>query len=187
MPAIAERVNADIIIAMKARAEDKLTTLRMVKSALKGKEIDKREPLTDSEEQSILQTLIKQRRESVEQFTKGGRPELAEKERTEIGYIEQYLPQQAKEDDIRPIVEGAIAHVTAGNDGQRPGPKDMGPTMRVVQQRILASGLFVDNKTVSEMVKAELAKGAQAQPTGNEATQDSNHDTAAPATGGYEG
>lgn len=160
MPSIAERINTDITTAMKARDEAKLTTLRMVKSALKSKEIDKREPLSDSEEQSVLQTLIKQRRDSAEQFTKGGRPELAEKERTEIGWIEMYLPQQAKEDDIRPIIHGAIAHIADGNGGQRPGPKDMGPTMRVVQQRILASGLFVDNKTVSEMVKQELAKGA---------------------------
>lgn len=164
MPTIAERLNVDITAAMKARAEAKLTTLRMVKSALKSKEIDKREPLTEVEEQNILKTLIKQRRDSVEQFTKGGRPELAEKERTEIGYIEEYLPKQAAEDDIRPIILGAIAHVAEGNGGQRPGPKDMGPTMRVVQQRILASGLFVDSKTVSEMVKAELAGGRPLSP-----------------------
>ncbi len=159
MPIIADRINTDITAAMKGRAEAKLTTLRMVKSALKSKEIDKREPLSDKEEQSILQTLIKQRRDSAEQFTKGGRPELAEKERAEIGYIEVYLPQQAKEEDILPIVRGAIQHVAAGNGGERPSPKDMGPTMRVVQQRIMASGLFVDAKTVSELVKRELAGG----------------------------
>lgn len=159
MPTIAERLNADIITAMKARAEAKTTTLRMVKSALKSKEIDKREPLTEAEEQNILKTLIKQRRDSVEQFTKGGRPELAEKERTEIGMIEMYLPKQAQEDDILPIIRGAIEHVISGNGGQQPGPKDMGPTMRVVQQRILASGLFVDSKTVSDLVKKELAGG----------------------------
>ncbi len=159
MPTIAERLNADIITAMKARAEAKTTTLRMVKSALKSKEIDKREPLTEAEEQNILKTLIKQRRDSVEQFTKGGRPELAEKERAEIGMIEMYLPKQAQEDDILPIIRGAIEHVKSGNGGQQPGPKDMGPTMRVVQQRILASGLFVDSKTVSDLVKKELAGG----------------------------
>ena len=164
MPTITERINTDIITAMKARFEAKLTTLRMAKAALKSREIDKREPLTEGEEQGILTTLIKQRRDSAEQFTKGGRPELAEKEREEIGYIEMYLPQQAKEDDIRPIVLGAIAHVSKDNGGQRPGPKDMGPTMRVVQQRILASGLFVDTKTVSSMVKAELAKATDSDP-----------------------
>jgi uncharacterized protein YqeY len=164
MPTIAERIETDIIAAMKARNEVKLTTLRMVKSALKSKEIDKREPLTDPEQQAILTTLIKQRRDSAEQFTKGGRPELAEKERAEIGMIETYLPQQAKEDDIRPIIHGAIEHVAGGNGGTRPGPKDMGPVMRVVQQRIMASGLFVDTKTVSEMVKAELAGGKKLSP-----------------------
>ena len=164
MPSIAERINTDITAAMKARAEPKLTTLRMVKSALKSREIDKREPLSETEEQSILQTLLKQRRDSAEQFTKGGRPELAEKERAEIGMIEAYLPKTAAEDDIRQIVHGALAHITAGADGQRPGPKDMGPTMRVVQQRILASGLFVDNKVVSDLVKQELAKSSGTDP-----------------------
>ena len=160
MASIAERVGADIIVAMKAREEDKLTALRMVKSALKSKEIDKREPLTDAEQQAVLTSLLKQRRESVEQFTKGGRPELARKEQTEIEWIEKYLPKAAGEDDIRHIVLGAIQHVADGNGGTRPGPKDIGPTMRVVQQRILASGIRADGKVVSDMVKAELGKGA---------------------------
>jgi uncharacterized protein YqeY len=81
MAAIGDKLGADIITAMKAREADKLTTLRMVKAALKSKEIDKREPLTDAEEQSILTTLLKQRRESVDQFTKGGRPELPRRKR----------------------------------------------------------------------------------------------------------
>ncbi len=164
MPSIAERINTDITVAMKAREANKLTTLRMVKSALRSKEIDKREPLTESEEQAILQTLLKQRRDSAEQFTKGGRPELAEQERTEIGMIEVYLPKTAAEDDIRDIVHGAIEHIAAGSEGRRPGPKDMGPTMRVVQQRIMASGLFVDNKVVSDMVKAELGRASGTDP-----------------------
>ena len=164
MPSIAERINTDITVAMKAREANKLTTLRMVKSALRSKEIDKREPLTESEEQAILQTLLKQRRDSAEQFTKGGRPELAEQERAEIGMIEVYLPKTAAEDDIRGIVHGAIEHIAAGSEGRRPSPKDMGPTMRVVQQRILASGLFVDNKVVSDMVKAELGRASGTDP-----------------------
>jgi uncharacterized protein YqeY len=153
---IGERVQADIVTAMKARDEHTLTTLRMVKSALKNKEIDKREKLTDAEEQQILTTLIKQRKESVESFTKGDRPELAEKERLEIVMIEAYLPKAVGEDVIRGIVHGAIATMTV--DGKRPGPKDMGPLMRVVQQRILADGLRADGKLVSEIVKEELAK-----------------------------
>jgi hypothetical protein len=160
MASIAERVNTDIVAAMKAREETKLTTLRMVKSALKSKEIDKREPLSDAEQQAVLNSMLKQRRDSVEQFTKGGRPELADKEQVEIALIEGYLPQAASEDDIRRIVQGAIEHMAADAAGQRPGPKDMGPTMRVVQQRILASGIRAEGRIVSEMVKAELAKGA---------------------------
>src|SRR6201997_4573656 len=100
---IGERVQADIVTAMKAKDEHRLTTLRMVKSALKSREIDKREPLTDAEETQILTTLIKQRRESVESFTKGGRPELAEKEKLEIGMIEGFLPQAASEDEVRAV------------------------------------------------------------------------------------
>lgn len=153
---IGERIQADIVVAMKARDEHKLTTLRMVKSALRGKEIDKREKLTDAEESQILTTLIKQRKESVESFTKGDRPELAEKERVEIGIIEAYLPQAASEDVIRGVVQGAIATLSEG--GNKPGPKDMGAVMKVVQQRILAGGLRADGKVVSEMVKTELAK-----------------------------
>jgi uncharacterized protein YqeY len=155
---IGERVQADIVMAMKARDEHTLTTLRMVKSALKNKEIDKREKLTDAEEQQILTTLIKQRKESVESFTKGGRPELAEKEGLEIQMIEAFLPKAVGEDVIRGVVQGAIDTLTKDSGGTRPGPKDMGTLMKVVQQRILADGLRADGKLVSEIVKAELAK-----------------------------
>jgi uncharacterized protein YqeY len=160
MPEIAERVNKDIVIAMKAHAEHTLTTLRMMKSALKAKEIDKREALTAAEEQSILTTMIKQRRESVEQFTKGHRPELAAKERDEIALIEAYLPKAANDDQVRAVVFEAIHQITKDNGGTRPVPKDMGAVMKVAQQRIMASGLRADGRMVSEMVKTELAKGA---------------------------
>src|ERR1700754_2056778 len=102
--AIAQKIDADIVTAMKAKEEHRLTTLRMVKSALKNKAIDKRAELTEAEESQILTTLNKQRRESVESFTKGNRPELAEKERLEIAMIEGYLPQEAGEDEIRSVV-----------------------------------------------------------------------------------
>jgi hypothetical protein len=154
---IGERVQTDIVVAMKAKDEHKLTTLRMVKSALKNKEIDKREKLTDAEESQILTTLIKQRKESVESFTKGGRLELAEKEQAEIGMIEGYLPKAVGEDVIRGVVRGAIDTLTQ-DSGSKPGPKDMGTLMKVVQQRIFADGLRADGKLVSEIVKAELAK-----------------------------
>src|SRR6201996_674446 len=98
---IPQQIEKDIVAAMKARDAERTQTLRMVKTALKNKEIDKRAALTDAEAQQILTTLIKQRRESVEQFTKGNRPELAAKEQAEIVLIEGYLPKAAGEDEGR--------------------------------------------------------------------------------------
>ena len=155
---IDEKVQADIVAAMKDRNEHRLTTLRMMQLALKYKVIEKREALTDAEEAQILTTLVKQRRELVEALTKGGRPELAEKERLRIGTIEAYLPQASGEDDIRKLVNGAIAHLEKDAGGVRPGPKDLGTAMQVAQQWIRAAGLLSDRKLVSEIVKAELAK-----------------------------
>ncbi|HSY37644.1 MAG TPA: GatB/YqeY domain-containing protein [Acidobacteriaceae bacterium] len=159
MAAIGDKLGKDIVTAMKAREQETLTTLRMVKSALKNKEIDKREALTDAEEQSILTTMLKQRRESIEQFTKGGRLELAAKEQVEIGLIEGYMPKSASEDDLRALVAAAVEQVTAENGGTKPGPKEMGSVMKAAQAKIAASGARADGKLVSELVKAELAKG----------------------------
>jgi hypothetical protein len=154
---IAEKLGADIIVAMKAHEEHRLTTLRMVKSALRSKEIDKRQPLTDADEAQILTTLIKQRRDSVDSFTKGGRPELAAKEQAEIVMIESYLPKAAGADEISAVVLKAIAQL-AESTGQKPGPREMGAAMKLVQQQIQATGLRADGKLVSELVKSELAK-----------------------------
>ena len=156
MAAIAEKIGKDIITAMKAREALRLETLRMAKSAMKNKEIDKREPLTDAEETAVLNTMVKQRKDAAEQFTNGNRPELASKELDEIKLLETYLPQTASDDEIRAVIHGAIAHLA--EEGGKPGPKDIGPAMRVVQQRIMASGLHADMKTVSTMLKDELAK-----------------------------
>lgn len=150
------RIDHDIIAAMKARDAERTTTLRMVKSALRNKEIEKRQPLTDSEAQQILTTLIKQRRESVEQFTKGNRPELAAKEAGEITLIEAYMPKAAGEDEIRRHVQAVIAELSAS--GAALGPKDMGTVMKAVQSRIQAAGVRADGRQVSEIVKSELAK-----------------------------
>lgn len=154
---ISKKIDADIIAAMKAKEEHRLTTLRMVKSALKNKAIDKRADLTDQEESAILSTLIKQRKESVESFTKGNRPELAEKEQVEIALIETYLPQAAGEDQLRPLVTAAIAELAAST-GNKPTPRDMGTVMKATQQKIAAAGIRADGKLVSELVKTELAK-----------------------------
>lgn len=154
---IAEKIGADIIVAMKAHEEHRVTTLRMVKSALRSKEIDKRQPLTDAEQTQVLTTLLKQRRESVGSFTKGDRPELAAKEQAEIVMIEVYMPQAASEELLRAIVQAAVAQL-AESTGQKPGPREMGAAMKLAQQQILATGLRADGKLVSELVKAELAK-----------------------------
>ena len=159
MAKIGEQIGKDIITAMKAKEADKLTTLRMVKSAFKSREIDTRTPLTDAEEQGIITTLLKQRRESIESFTKGGRLELAAKEQKEIELIDGYMPKAASEDDIRATVMGAIERITADNGGTKPGPKDMGTVMKLAQARALADGARIDGKVLSEMVKTELAKG----------------------------
>ena len=159
MAKIGEQIGKDIITAMKAKEADKLTTLRMVKSAFKSREIDTRQPLTDAEEQGIITTLLKQRRESIEQFTKGNRPELAAKEQVEIGLIEAYMPKALSEDDLRVLVAAAVEQVTAENGGTKPGPKEMGSVMKAAQAKIAASGARADGKLVSELVKAELAKG----------------------------
>jgi uncharacterized protein YqeY len=155
--AISEQIGKHIIEAMKARETLRLETLRMAKSAFKNKEIDKRSPLTEAEEVAVLQTMVKQRKEAAEQFAKGNRPELAAKEHEEIKLLEFYLPQAASDDEILAVVQASLAHLAEG--GAKPGPKDMGAAMRVVQQRFMASGLHPDNKKVSELLKAELSKG----------------------------
>jgi uncharacterized protein len=149
------RIDQDIIAAMKARDAERTSTLRMVKTALKNKEIDKRQPLTDSEGQQILTTLVKQRRESVEQFTKGNRPELAAKETAEIALIETYMPKAASEDEIRVHVRQTMSGLEA--TGTALGPKDMGAVMKAVQSRFQSAGVRADGRTVSEIVKSELA------------------------------
>jgi uncharacterized protein YqeY len=154
---IAEKLGTDIITAMKAHEAHRLTTLRMVKSALRSKEIDKRQPLTDAEQTAVLSTLLKQRRESVDSFTKGNRPELAAKEQAEIVMIEAYMPQAATEDQLRAIVVAAVAQLAASS-GQKPTPREMGAVMKLAQQQIQATGLRADGRLVSELVKAELAK-----------------------------
>src|SRR5260370_8274043 len=111
MPLI-DQIQKDIVAAMKAREEHRLSTLRMVKTALKNREVDKMAPLDDKESQQVLSTLIKQRKDSVEQFTKGGRQEMADKEAAEIKLIEAYLPKAAGEEEIVPEAPPSIPEMT---------------------------------------------------------------------------
>ena len=145
-----EQIQKDITAAMKACEEQRLSTLRMVKTALKNREIEKMAPLDDKEAQQVLSTLIKQRKDSVEQFTKGGRQEMADKEAAEIKLIEAYMPKAAGEDEIVAGVKAVIAEMGS------PTIKEMGTVMKNVMARFGAAGLRVDGKQVSEAVKREL-------------------------------
>ncbi len=148
---LTEQIQKDITTAMKARDEARLSTLRMVKTALKNREIEKMAPLDDKESQQVLSTLIKQRKESVEQFTKGGRQEMADKEAAEITLIETYMPKAAGEAEIVAGVKAVIAEMGS------PTMKDMGTVMKNAMARFAAAGMRVDGKVVSEAVKKELA------------------------------
>jgi uncharacterized protein YqeY len=146
-----EQIQKDITSAMKAREEHRLSTLRMVKTALKNREIEKMAPLDDQEARQVLATLIKQRKDSVEQFTKGGRPAMADKETAEIALIETYLPKAAGEAEMVAGVKAVIAEMGS------PTMKDMGTVMKNVMARFAAAGMRVDGKVVSEAVRGELA------------------------------
>ena len=148
---ISERISQDITAAMKARDQHRLSTLRMVKSAIKNKEIDKRGALDDQEAMAVLNTLIKQRKDSIEQFTKGGRKELADKEAAEIGIIEGYLPKAAGQEEISAVVQSAISEMGS------PTLKDMGAVMKSAMAKFAATGARVDGKVVSETVKKLLS------------------------------
>jgi len=146
---ISDQVTKDMIAAMKSREELKLSTLRMMKSALKNKEIDKRAPLDDKEALQVLSTMIKQRKDSIEQFTKGGRQELADKEASEITIIEAYMPKAIGEAEIIAAVRATIAEMGS------PTMKEMGAVMKNTMAKL--AGARVDGKVVSEAVKKELA------------------------------
>ena len=146
-----EQIQKDIVEAIKAKDELRLSTLRMVKAALMNRKVEKMAELDDKESQQVLSTLIKQRKDSVEQFTKGGRQEMADKEAAEIKMIETYLPKAAGEEEIVAGVKAVITEMGS------PTMKDMGSVMKNVMARFSGAGMRVDGKVVSEMVKKELA------------------------------
>jgi uncharacterized protein YqeY len=146
---LVKQIDHDMVAAMKARDVERTSTLRMVKAALKNKEIDKRAPLTDAEAQQVFATMINQRKDSIEQFQKGNRPELAAKEAREIVLIESYLPKSVGEEELKKFVEDALA-------GTSFGPRDMGAAMKAVQAKIAEAGVRADGRKLSELVKARL-------------------------------
>ena len=146
---LSEQVQKDMIDAMRNKQELRLSTLRMVKAALKNKEIDKRAALDEKEELQVFSTLIKQRKDSIDAFEKGNRPELAKKEAEEIAIIEAYLPKAVGEQEVVTAVKATIAEMGS------PTMKDMGTVMKNVMAKF--AGARVDGKLVSEAVKKELS------------------------------
>ncbi|HEY7837241.1 MAG TPA: GatB/YqeY domain-containing protein [Terriglobales bacterium] len=151
---LSERIQQDMVAAMKARAELRLATLRMVKTAIKNKEIELRHPLDDPQAEQVLVTLIKQREDSAAQFQAGGRAELAQRERQEIGVIEEYLPQALPAAAVEEGVRAAIAATIAAKGAVT--PKDMGVVMKAAMAQFQARQQRVDGKLVSEIVKRLL-------------------------------
>jgi uncharacterized protein YqeY len=143
-----ERIISDLTASMKAQDAPRTSTLRMVKAAVMNREIEKHGELDDEEMSKLLRSLVKQRRDSVEQYEKGGRQELADKEKTEIDVIEAYLPQAASREEIETAVAAAMGETGANS------MKDMGRVMKAVQTAL--AGKNADGRTVSEIVKAKL-------------------------------
>src|SRR5258708_29008892 len=145
-----ERIQKDLTAAMMSKDELRLSVLSMIKSALKYKEIEKVRALEDGEAIQVLQTLVKQRRESVEQFAKGGRQDLADKETKEIAILEAYLPAGASDSDMSAAIEAAMVETGANS------PKSMGAGIKAAKARL--EGKTVDGKTLSEGVKERLSR-----------------------------
>jgi uncharacterized protein len=150
--ALVEQIQKDLIEAMKARDELRASVLRMTKTALKMKEVEKTRPLDEAESTQVLQTLVKQRRESIEQFRKGGRDDLADKEAREIAILEIYLPAAPTESEILAAIEAAIAETGANS------PKQMGTVIKATRAHL--EGKAIDGKLLSDRVRQRLEKGA---------------------------
>jgi len=148
---LTERVQKEMVDAMRGKEELRLSTLRMMKAALQMKRIDKRADLDEKEELQVFSTMIKQRKDSIEQFEKGNRPELAAKEASEITIIEGYMPKAVGEEEIVAMVKTVVAEMGS------PTMKDMGAVMKNVMAKF--GGARVDGKIVSEAVKKQLASG----------------------------
>jgi uncharacterized protein YqeY len=147
---LAEQIQKDLVAAMRARDELRLSVLRGIKTALKNKEVEKIRPLEEAESIQVLQTLVKQRKESIEQFTKGGRPELAEKEGKELLILETYLPAGASDAEMDAAIHKAIAETGANS------MKHMGAVVKAAKAAL--EGRSVDGKALSDRVRERLSK-----------------------------
>jgi uncharacterized protein YqeY len=147
--ALVEQVSASIADAMKKHDAVRLSTLRMLKAALMNREIERGHTLDEDESLQVVASLVKQRKDSIEQFTQGGRPELADKEQAEIHILETYLPAAAEPAAVEQAVVDAIQETGATS------PKDMGRVMKAVMTRL--AGQTIDGKAVNELVRRKLA------------------------------
>jgi uncharacterized protein len=147
---LAEKIQTDIVTAMKGRDDFRLSVLRMVKAAIQLKEVEKIRKLDDNESIQLLQTLLKQRKESIDQFTKGGRPELAEKEQKEAAIIEAYLPAGASAKEMDAAITKAIVESAATSI------KQMGAVVKAAKAQL--EGKTVDGKALSDLVRERLSK-----------------------------
>jgi uncharacterized protein YqeY len=154
--ALEANISQQIVTAMKAHDAERTGTLRLIKNALKNKAIEKRAPLTQAEGEQTLASMIKQRRDSIEQFTKGNRTDLVAIEQAEIVIIEEFLPKALDEAGLAALVAEALAELEA-TLGHKPAQKDMGPSMKAVQAKLQAAGVRADGNAVSEVVKRHLA------------------------------
>lgn len=149
-------ISEQIVTAMKAHNAERTGALRLIKNALKNKAIEKRTELTQAESEQVLASMIKQRRDSIDQFTKGNRQDLADKEAAEIAVIEEFLPKALDEAGVAALVSGVVAELE-GTIGHKPTQKDMGPVMKAVQAKLQATGVRADGRVVSDQVKKLLA------------------------------
>jgi len=148
---LGEQIVSDLTAAMKAQDAGRTSTLRMVKAAMMNRKIEKGGELDNEEVQKLLRSLVKQRRDSIEQYEKAGRQELVDKEQAEIAVIETYLPQGASAAEIEAAVQAAIAETGATS------MKDMGRVMKAVQAAL--AGKNADGKAVADAVKIKLSEG----------------------------
>lgn len=146
--AFIDRISGDLTAAMRAKDSTRLATLRMAKAALMNREVERGRALDDTEALQVIASLIKQRRDSIEQFRKGGREDLATKEEAEMGVLEGYLPPPIQPAEIDAAVDAAIAETGASS------PRDMGKVMKAVMARF--QGAAPDGKVVSDLVRKRL-------------------------------
>ena len=148
---LSERLQKDLVEAMKARQTTRLSVLRLIKSAIQNKEIDLGEPLTTEQDLQLLQTMVKQRNESISTFEKADRQDLADKEKEELVIVRTYLPEEISLDEVDRVVIAVVEELQASS------PKEMGNVMKETMARLKKTGKVVDGKVVNQVVRSKLS------------------------------